>query len=170
MYRKLSYHDKLTDSKDFPRIQRLTGGMRRRFGSGTILLPAPWEVLELMRRVPRGKLTTINHLREILARRHRATVACPIVSGINARIVAGAAGEDLAAGRVRVTPFWRTLKAGGELNPKYPGGLAGQRRRLKAEGHQVVARGRRLFVADYEEALLRTSPPVAVLAGKGRKH
>jgi hypothetical protein len=84
MYRKLSYHDKLNDSKDFPRTHPLTGGMRRRFGPGTILLPAPWEVLELMRRVPRGKLTTINHLREILARRHRATVARLIVSGIHA--------------------------------------------------------------------------------------
>jgi hypothetical protein len=108
-----------------------------------------------MRRVRRGRLTTINHLRELLARRHGATVACPIVTGIHARIAAGAAGEDEADGKQRVTPYWRTLKGGGEVNPKYPGGLAGQRRRLEREGHTVVARGRRLFVEDFGKSLAR---------------
>lgn len=153
MYRKRSFREKLADNKDFPRVQRLTGGMRRRWGPGTIVLPAPREVDDLMRRVRRGHVTTINQLREVLARRHRATVACPIVTGIHARIAAGAAGEDEAAGRKRATPFWRTLKSGGELNAKYPGGLSGQRRRLEAEGLTVVARGKRLFVRDHERFL-----------------
>ena len=38
------------------------------------------------------------------------------------------------SGRKRITPFWRTLKSTGELNPKYPGGIAAQARRLRAEG------------------------------------
>jgi alkylated DNA nucleotide flippase Atl1 len=146
MYRKKTFREKLQDDKGFPRVERLTGGMRRRFGAGTILLPAPSEVEELMRRVPKGKVVTINEIRETLASRHGATMACPIVTGILARLVAGAAGEDEAAGRKRVTPYWRTLKAGGELNPKYPGGLEGQRRHLEAEGHRVRSRGARLFV------------------------
>jgi len=54
---------------------------------------------------------------------------------------------------VRVTPYWRTLKAGGELNPKFPGGVAVLRARLEAEGHVVEARGKRLFVVDHERAL-----------------
>jgi alkylated DNA nucleotide flippase Atl1 len=153
-----TFREKLADTKDFPRVQPLTGGMRRRFGPGTILLPAPWQVQQLMQQVPRGRLTTINLIRETLAQEHRATVACPIVTGIYARIVAGAAGEDLAAGRRRVTPYWRTLKEHGELNPKYPGGLVGQRRRLVAEGHRVVTRGRRMFVVGYERTLTRPRP------------
>jgi alkylated DNA nucleotide flippase Atl1 len=156
--RPRTFHEKLADAKDFPRVQALSGGMRRRFGPGTILLPAPWQVQGLMQRVPRGRLTTINVIREILAEQHHATVACPIVTGIHARIVAGAAGEDLAAGRRRVTPYWRTLKERGELNPKYPGGLLGQRRRLVAEGHRVVARRGRMFVVGYERALARPKP------------
>jgi alkylated DNA nucleotide flippase Atl1 len=127
--------------------------MRRRFGPGTILLPAPWQVQQLMQQVPRGRVTTINVIRETLARQHHATVACPIVTGIHARIVAGAAGEDLAAGRRRVTPYWRTLKERGEVNAKYPGGLRGQRRRLVAEGHRVITRGGRMFVIGYERTL-----------------
>jgi len=56
--------------------------------------------------VPKGKVTTINEIRECLARRHHATVACPIVTGIHARIAAGAAGEEEAEGKKRVTPYW----------------------------------------------------------------
>jgi alkylated DNA nucleotide flippase Atl1 len=54
-----------------------------------------------------------------------------------------------------VTPYWRTLKAGGELNPKFPGGLEVLRSRLEAEGHEVIARGKRLFVAEYTKRLVR---------------
>jgi alkylated DNA nucleotide flippase Atl1 len=158
MPKSRTFHAKLADSKDFPRVQALTAGMRRRYGAGTILLPAPWQVQALMNGIPRGRVTTINRIREVLAHQHHATVACPIVTGIYARIVAGAAGEDLAAGRRRITPYWRTLREGGELNPKYPGGLAEQRRRLLAEGHHVVRRGERMFLADFADAVISPRP------------
>ena len=54
------------------------------------------------------------------------------------------------------TPYWRTLKADGELNPKYPGGAEAQKAKLEAEGHRIMQRGRtnlRWFVADFEQAL-----------------
>jgi hypothetical protein len=31
-------------------------------------------------------------------------------------------------------PYWRALKIGGSLNPKYPGGAAKQERLLEGEG------------------------------------
>ncbi|MEN6369853.1 MAG: hypothetical protein ABFD77_09200 [Thermotogota bacterium] len=117
------------------------------------VIPAPREVDELMHAVPKGKLTTINALREILAARHGATIACPITTGIFARIAAEAAAEDERDGCADVTPYWRTLTSGGELNPKYPGGVEGQRERLEAEGHTVVERGKHSFVVDYEKRL-----------------
>jgi len=153
MTSKRSFRDKLADAKDLPRVQPLTGGMERRYGPGTIVLPAPGEVDELMRKVPRGRVTTINRLRECLAKRHQATIACPIVTGIHARIAAGAAGEDEVDGKKRITPYWRTLKGSGEVNAKYPGGLSEQRRRLEQEGLTVVERGNRLVVADHERFL-----------------
>ncbi|MBM3494506.1 MAG: hypothetical protein FJX72_09345 [Armatimonadetes bacterium] len=55
----------------------------------------------------------------------------------------------------RVTPYWRTLKAEGEVNPKYPGGADAQRVHLEAEGHVVVAKGKRLLVRGYERKLAR---------------
>ena len=64
-----------------------------------------------------------------------------------------AAAEAEAAGAKRITPFWRTLKTGGEINPKYPGGAEHVAQRLRAEGHQIIAKGKRLLLADFEEKL-----------------
>lgn len=163
MPRRKTFREKLAEDKDLPRIEPIPEGMARQWGEGTMVLPAAWEVADLMRQVRKGKLITINGIRDVLARRHGATHACPIVTGIMARIVAGAAGEDEMEGKKRVTPYWRTLKAGGELNVKYPGGLKTQRARLEAEGHEIVARGKRLFVRDHERAL-------AVLDGAKKRH
>ena len=54
------------------------------------------------------------------------------------------------------TPYWRTLKANGELNPKYPGGVEAQKEKLEQEGHTVIPKGRtniRYYVKDYEQHL-----------------
>ncbi|MCP3916177.1 MAG: hypothetical protein GY711_11530 [bacterium] len=155
MKRKKTFREKLADDKDFPRVQPLAGGMAKRFGEGTIVLPSAREVDALMRRAKKGKLITINQIRDHLAARHDADMACPIVTGIHARIAAGAAGEDEADGKKRITPYWRTLKSGGELNEKYPGGLEGQAHRLVGEGHDVVQRGKKLVIEDYERALVQ---------------
>lgn len=152
---RLSWRKKLADSKDLPRVERITGKMSTRWGTGTVVIPAPIEVDELMRRVRKGKLTTVNHLRDALAKKHGASIGCPITTGIFALIAARAAAEDEADGKKRVTPYWRTLKANGELNPKYPGGLDEQQARLEAEGHAVIVRGKRRFVVDYENKLAR---------------
>lgn len=143
---KKSWNEKLHDVKDLPRVGQIEGKMSRRWGEGTMVIPSPLEVDGLMRQVRRGQLTTIDDLRKALARKHGATIACPITTGIFAWIAAHAAAEAEEEGAKRFTPYWRTLKTGGELNPKYPGGLAGVRKRLEAEGHRVIARGKRLFV------------------------
>ena len=103
-----------------------------------MVVPAPIEVDELMRKVPKGKVTTINQLREQLARKHGVSIACPITTGIFAWIAAHAAAEAQAEGKKRFTPWWRTLKTGGELNPKYPGGIRVQAALLRAEGHKLL--------------------------------
>ena len=123
---KKSCREKLADAKDFPKVVTITPGMRKQWGTGTVVIPAPAEVYEIMKRVPKGKLITINDIRNILARRHGATIGCPITTGLFARIAAGAAEEDEAQGKKRITPYWRTLKVGGELNARYPGGIEGQ--------------------------------------------
>ena len=69
-----SWQEKLADSKDFPKVVEITPDMSQRWGTGTVCIPAPMEVDEIMRKVPRGKLITINQIREIVAKRHGATI------------------------------------------------------------------------------------------------
>lgn len=155
--RKKSWHEKLADDRDFPRIVRVGARAAARWGGRSVVIARPREIDALMRTVPRGRVTTINELRAAAAKTHGADTACPITTGIFSWIAAHAAAEAAAAGEREITPYWRTLKSGGELNPKYPGGLAGVRRQLAAEGHRFVTKGRRVFVRDYETALF--SPP-----------
>jgi alkylated DNA nucleotide flippase Atl1 len=157
--RRRSWREKLTDSKGLPKTGRITRKMTKRWGSGTMVVPAPLEVDAIMRRVPKGKLITINEIRAALAKKHGVDVCCPITTGIFAWIAAHAAAEaeddrTLAAkSRAKANPYWRTLKSGGELNPKYPGGIAQLRKLLVAEGHTVVPKGKRFFVAGFETCL-----------------
>lgn len=148
-----SWREKLADCKGLPKVGRITGTMTRRWGQGTMVIAAPKEVDAIMKKVPRGKVITINGIRALLARKHHTSIACPLTTGIFAWIAAHAAHEAAAAGRRRVTPYWRTLKADGRLNDKYPGGTAASKTRLEAEGHQVVKRGNHFFVVDFEKSL-----------------
>jgi hypothetical protein len=152
--KKKSWRDKLNDAKGCPKVAKIEGKMSKRWGQGTFVIPAPVEVDAAMKKVRSGKLTTIDAIRKALAKKHRTTIACPITTGIFAWIAAYAAAEAEHEGRARVTPYWRTLKSGGELNAKYPGGIRNLRARLAAEGHRIVKKGARYFVADYEEAMV----------------
>jgi alkylated DNA nucleotide flippase Atl1 len=156
---KKSWTEKLHDSKDLPRVEEITERMSQRWGTGTVVIPAPLEVDALMRSVPEGKVTTINHIREALAHRNGATIGCPITTGIFAWVAAHAAHEAAFGGEKSVTPYWRTLKAGGELNPKYPGGMEEQAARLKEEGHFIESgKNKNTFkVKDYERYLASLS-------------
>jgi hypothetical protein len=153
--KKKSWQEKLADSKDLPKVAKIEGKLSKRWGTGTLVIPAPLEVDAAMKKVRSGKLTTIDALRVALAHKHGTTIACPITTGIFAWIAAHAADEAEQAGRRRITPYWRTLKSGGELNPKYPGGIKNLRARLQAEGHRIVKKGSRYFVADFEKSLTR---------------
>jgi len=112
---KRSWREKLADSKDFPKVANIDCTKTKRWGEGTFVIPAPLEVDALMKTVRRGKLTTIDAIRKVLAKKHGTTIACPMTTGIFAWIAAHAADEAEHEGRSRVTPYWRTLKAGGEL-------------------------------------------------------
>lgn len=145
---KKTWRDKLADDKDLPKVVKLEGG-------STLAIPAPREVDALMRKVPCGKLATSDELRASLARKHGAESCCAITTGIFAWIAAQAADEAASEGLADITPYWRVLKTKGELNPKYPGGIAALTARLEAEGHTVFQRGKRFFVRDYEQVITK---------------
>jgi len=151
--RKKSWREKLANDNDLPRVVEMDQAMSKRWAGGTCVIPSRREVDELMRRVGTGRLQTIDQLRDALARRHGATMACPMTTGIFAWIAAHAAAEAQAAKEKNTTPFWRTLKSRGELNPKYPGGIGALKQKLRAEGHTVKQKGKHFFVEDFDARL-----------------
>jgi alkylated DNA nucleotide flippase Atl1 len=153
--KKKSWTEKLADSKGLPKVEKITEKMSKRWGTGTVVIPAPIEVDAMMKKVPEGKLITINEIREALAKKHNATIGCPMTTGIFAWVAAYAAEEQRQQGEKNITPYWRTLKTGGVINVKYPGGVEGQKKLLEKEGHQVIQKGKKHVVVDYEKSLVR---------------
>ena len=150
---KKDFNRMLHDGKDMPRIQTITDPASiQKDGGARMYFAPPIDYDRAMRRVPFGKVTTVGELRARFARESGADFTDLITAGIFVSIAAWAC-EQRGDGS---TPWWRTLKADGELNPKYPGGTALQREKLEAEGHRIVARGRkniRYYVEDWQNVL-----------------
>ena len=114
----------------------------------------PIDYDKVMKRIPYGKVITVGKIREHFAALNGADFTEPITAGIFVSIAAWASHQRTED----KTPYWRTLKAGGELNAKYPGGVEAQKEMLEAEGHTIVQKGRkniRYYVQDYKKALFQ---------------
>lgn len=153
--KKKSWVEKLYDSKDLPKVVKLNGRQIRKWGKGTMAIPSPLEVNAIMKKVPAGKIITINKIREKIAKKHHATIGCPITTGIFSWIAAHAAEEQEMAGKKNTTPFWRTLKEGGVINEKYPGGIEKQAILLEEEGHHVLQKGKKWRIENWEKMLVK---------------
>ncbi|PLC03508.1 6-O-methylguanine DNA methyltransferase [Variovorax sp. RO1] len=157
MSTRKGWRDRLAGYPNLPNVKAIPPAMRARHGEGTIATPSPAEVEEAMRGVPEGRLATVLGIGEEIAARHQATIGCTVTTAIFAHMVAHATEEAMTGdSRTPRTPYWRTLKIGGELNPNYPGGIEAQMSRLEAEGHTVVQRGKRYFVEDFARNLVGT--------------
>ena len=152
---KKSYNEKLNNSGDLPKVEfvGLDSKMAKRFGCGNMVIAAPIEYDEVMKRIPKGKLITSDEIRSYLAKKHNADFTCQLTAGIFINIAAHASQERENSGSKDITPYWRTLKKGGELNEKYPGGIDQQKMMLEMENHKVIKKGKGYFVEDYEKAL-----------------
>lgn len=150
---KKDFNAMLHDNKDMPKVQIVTDEKTiAKYGGERMYFAPPLAYDAMMKRVPSGKLTTVGELRAYFARHNDADFTEPITAGIFVSIAAWASAQR----EEDETPYWRTLKAKGELNPKYPGGVAAQQEKLEAEGHTIIVRGRknlRYYVQNYETAL-----------------
>ena len=150
---KKDFNAMLHDSKDMPKIQTVTDPKTiEKYGGARMYFAPPIEYDRAMRQAPYGKVITVGGIREYFARLSGADFTEPIMAGIFVSIAAWASYQR----DHDPTPWWRTLKAGGELNAKFPGGIEAQKALLEAEGHTVIQRGRtriRFYVKDYERSL-----------------
>lgn len=150
---KKDFNAMLHDSKDMPKIQVITDEKSiEKYGGDRMYFAPPMDYDKVMRLVPFGKLITIGAIREYFANLSGADFTEPITAGIIVSIAAWASFQRTE----NKTPYWRTLKANGELNAKYPGGMEAQRELLEKEGHTIIQKGRkniRYYVKDYEDAM-----------------
>lgn len=102
-----------------------------------MLVPSPMLLAREIRKVRKGRLTTPKRLRERLTASSDAASTCPMTTGILLSIVAGAAEEQIRAGRRPVAPYWRVVEENGTLRAKNPAGAAVQARHLRSEGHAI---------------------------------
>ena len=154
---KKDFNAMLKDSKDMPKFQIITDKKSiEKYGGNRMYYAPPADYDRVMRLVPFGKLLTVGEIRDYFARESGADFTEPITAGIFVSIAAWASDQR----ETDKTPYWRILKAKGELNPKYPGGVMAQKEMLEKEGHTVVQRGRtniRYYVKDYEKVLVELS-------------
>ncbi len=148
---KKSFNEKLRDSREIPKIIDLSDQPKvvEHYGGPKMLIAAPLQYNAIMACVPEGKVITADRIRAYLSEAEGADFTCPLTAGIFISLCAQASAER----ENDKIPYWRTLKARGELNEKYPDGIDGQKFLLEAEGHEVIRKGKRWLVKDYEEKL-----------------
>ena len=155
-YKRTTWTEKY-EKETTPRFVECIGKMAGKFGEGKMLIATPKLIDELIRQIPKGRLTTINAIRNKLAQEFNVDVTCPITTGIFTWIVAHKTEEDRAKGMNRkdLSPYWRVIKEDGALNPKYPGGETQQTEYLNMEGFILIPNrtGKKLMIKDFKHYL-----------------
>ncbi|HER23958.1 MAG TPA: MGMT family protein [Candidatus Atribacteria bacterium] len=150
-YKRKSWQEKLEDSKNFPKILKFDPKfpcgkalvkMGAQPGDSVVLAPA-LEVNEIMKKVPKGKLITLNEICKKLAQKYKTKYCCTLTTGIFIMTAANAAEETK-----NNVPYWRTVKNNYELNEKYPHGVERQKELLEIEGHTIIKKGKKYYVQE----------------------
>ena len=158
---KKTWQQKLEDKASLPKVLKLEKGfpcynavhkMGTEAGDDVVLVN-PSEVVEIMKQVPSGKLITIVEICKKIAKQHVVKGCCSLTTGIFIMTAANAA-EAARDGKSLDVPYWRTLKSGGFLSPKFPGGQEAHKRLLEQEGYNVVQKGKNLLVQDFHKYLV----------------
>lgn len=148
---KKTFNEKLNFAGDLPKVKDLWDrpDFVARYKANTMLIASPMQYNDIMAKVPNGKLITTDKIRKYLALKEGADITCSLTASIFINICANAAAER----GDKDFPWWRTVKAKGELNEKYPGGIDMQKLRLEMDGFQIVKKGKGYAVKDYEKYL-----------------
>jgi alkylated DNA nucleotide flippase Atl1 len=164
-YKKKTWIQKLGDKKGLPKVMDL----EERFpcynavhkmgaeAGDPVVLVNPSEVVEVMKEVPEGRLITIVEICKIIAQKHGVKACCSLTTGIFIMTAANAVEEGIQEGTRLNIPYWRTLKAEGFLNEKYPDGAEAQKRLLENEEFIICQKGKRYFVQNYQDYLVDLS-------------
>ena len=125
---KKDFNAMLKDNKGMPKLQIITDSKSiEKYGGSRMYFAPPIAYDEIMKQIPYGKVITVGKIRDYFAAKNEADFTDPITAGIFVSIAAWASEQRSDS----LTPYWRTLKANGELNSKYPGGIQSFKKGVK---------------------------------------
>ena len=123
-------------------IKPIPEKMEKFFGcSGQMIKPSASTVEAVVSKIPRGKLITLEQLRNEIAAKYKVQTSCPAHT---TKILQILSKED------EPTCYWRVIKKKGELIAKFPGGIEGHALLLEKEGLKINYDRKIPVVLDYE--------------------
>lgn len=123
--------------------------MEKYFGcSGKMLKPSPSTVAALIKKIPEGRVATLDSLCKTLAKKFKTEITCPATTE---KSLCLAATESVTNNTC--LPYWRVLKKNGELIRKLPNGVEGHATNLMKEGHKIVSTSKSKGLKDFESVL-----------------
>ncbi len=111
--------------------------------TGKMLLPSPSSIAAMVKKIPAGEVTTTRHLAAALAASFQVEAVCPVTLRKSLQSLCNDP----------IVPFWRVIKANGELTAIFPGGILGQSTRLQSEGCQLDQTGKVPRIRDFRNRL-----------------
>ena len=125
--------------------------MEKFFGcTGKMLQPSPDTVASVIKKIPKGRVATLDTVCKRLANNFKTEVACPATTEKSLCIAATKSVE-----KNMNLPYWRVLKKNGELIRKFPNGIEGHAENLVKEGHKIVSTSKSKGVEGFESVLHR---------------
>jgi hypothetical protein len=91
----------------------------------SVLIPSPRDIAVEIERLDDEETLSLTQLRQRLAERHDADGTCPVMCGMNLRVVAELTYEALDAGvpKSETVPVWKVIEPTSALAKKLPGGV-----------------------------------------------
>lgn len=127
------------------KIEVIPKTMEKFFGcSGKMVKPSPETVKSVVRKIRKGKLVTLNQLREKIAKDFSVQTACPASTTKSLQILSK---EDDSI------CYWRVIKQKGELIAQFPNGVKGHAVLLEKEGFEIDLSKKTPVVMGYETKL-----------------
>jgi alkylated DNA nucleotide flippase Atl1 len=125
--------------------------LERFFGtSGRMLKPCAATIAALVAQIPSGQVVTTDALRRTLANQFGVEVTCPYDTKM--ALLAISNDSRLNHSGLNV-PYWRVVKANGELMPKFAGGLEAQTKMLRSEGFTVDTEAKKAKLKAFKDRL-----------------
>lgn len=127
------------------RIETIPETMEKFLGcSGKMVKPSTDTVKAIVRKIRKGKLVTLEQLREKLAGEFGVQTACPAST---------AKALQLLSKEDQPVCYWRVIKKKGELIAKFPKGCEGHAALLQNEGFEIDFGKKNPVVVGYEAKL-----------------